>query len=103
MIVMQQVNDRYNRLHPMLNSLPSGYAQCDDLQKLTISRYFNLCGEEYLWWKLGLVPKIVWPTWKKGIREKFQQPAIAVAWQENHKHEYDPEFQAFVTGLLTTT
>lgn len=102
MEVIEKVNERYDRLHPILNTLPERYADCSVEQKLTISRYLNLCSEEFLWWKLGLVPKIVWPTWKKGIREKLNQPAIAAAWQEHHRHEYDTGFQAFVIRLLTT-
>ena len=102
-LVMKEVNDRYDKLHPILNHLPELYDKCTEAQKDAISRYFNLCSEELLWWRLGFVPKLVWPIWKSGIKEKLLVPPIKTAWEGRHSHEYDLAFQAFCTGLYENT
>jgi len=100
MELIDKVNDRYDRLHPLLNSLPQNYPQCSSEQKLAISRYINLCSEEYLWWILGMVHPRVWQIWQAGIREKFQVPVINEAWTNHHTQEYDSEFQDFISTRI---
>ncbi|MCB0741155.1 MAG: hypothetical protein KDB92_08935 [Chitinophagaceae bacterium] len=71
-------NNRYtNKQNDLLNSLRN-----DDEYKFKtgeknlIYDYFNLCAEEFLWFKKGRIPKRVWFAWENGIRENLKIPII---------------------------
>ncbi|MEI7676835.1 MAG: hypothetical protein WCJ03_08655 [Bacteroidales bacterium] len=57
-------NDLFNNLR--INNIP-----LTDKQKLLVIDYFNICSEEYLWYKKGRIPKNVWLAWKSGIQENL--------------------------------
>lgn len=45
-------------------------------EKNLIFDYFNLCAEEYLWFKRGRIPKKVWKAWRYGILENLKIPIL---------------------------
>lgn len=104
MQVVHYVNQTYGELHETLNTLPQGlvgnYNNLPTNQRLAISRYINLCFEEWLYWKLGMVHKRIWPSWRQGIVEKFNHPVIKRAWEEKHSDEYDAGFQRYINDIL---
>ena len=42
--------------------------------------YFNLCGEEYLYYKRGFIYPEVWQAWKNGMRLFRKNPRIKNLW-----------------------
>jgi predicted nucleic acid-binding Zn finger protein len=42
--------------------------------------YFNLCAEEYVMQKMGVIPDFVWDVWLSGIHDCARQNHIKAAW-----------------------
>ena len=44
--------------------------------------YFNLCAEEYFYFKEGFIHPAVWQAWKNGMKYFRQNPRIKLRWDE---------------------
>ena len=79
-----EFNNRYSyETNELLNKLRQNNS--DDLspeERLKIIDYFNLCSEEYLWYKKGRIPKDVWKAWKSGIIENLKISAVKKLYDE---------------------
>lgn len=77
-------NGRYDKLHETLNEI----AQGDEGTPLTtdqinaLNTYFNLCGEEYLYYILGYIYPNVWRAWGNGMKSFLQHKRIRDKWLE---------------------
>ncbi len=77
-----EFNARYDRFNDQLAKLskdPASPLQAQD-QQLVID-YFNLCAEEYLFYRLGYLPPVVWASWYCGIVANLRDPRIRQLWQ----------------------
>jgi hypothetical protein len=53
-----------------------------DNEKETLISYFNLCGEEYFYYKKGYIYPQVWDSWFKGMSIYYANDKIRVFWNE---------------------
>jgi hypothetical protein len=64
-----EFNERYRDLHEDLQRVsqrsPDSLREVDEGEIL--DQYFNLCAEEYLFYKQGRILRHVWQTWCRGI------------------------------------
>jgi hypothetical protein len=44
--------------------------------------YFNLCGEEYLYYRKGFIYPEVWSAWRKGMQIFLRCPRIRAIWEK---------------------
>jgi hypothetical protein len=51
--------------------------------------YFNLCAEEYLMHKMGVIPNFVWDVWCAGIHDCACQGPIKAEWDKEMKKNLD--------------
>ena len=51
----------------------------------TLDDYFNLCAEEYLYFKKGYIDKEVWQAWCNGMWFFLQNERIRKAWEDEEK------------------
>jgi hypothetical protein len=87
--LFEEFNDRYDRLNEKLNAI------CFDPQPLeipirpdqrdTLFDYFNLCGEEYFYFKEGFIHPEVWRSWKSGMKFFRRKLRIKNFWDEELK------------------
>jgi hypothetical protein len=80
-------NRRYDKINGCLNEIarkPDEY-QLTDPDKDLLYDYFNLCSEEYLFFKRGYIYPEVWRAWCNGIRLYLRHPAIARLWELEEK------------------
>jgi hypothetical protein len=79
-------NERYDqRFNDLINRQRIEPKELEDEEKIVIIDYFNLCAEEYLWYKRGRIPKNVWIAWKAGIINNLQLPEINKLWHQEMK------------------
>ncbi len=49
--------------------------------------YFNLCAEEWLFYKAGYIYDEVWQTWFNGMRQYGRDPRVARLWHQERQTE----------------
>jgi len=80
-----EFNHRYDQMNEKLNKI----LQETQNQKLTeqeinyLYDYFNLCGEEYLYYKQGYILPEVWESWKNGMKTFASSKCIRQAWEKD--------------------
>ncbi len=80
--IFSECNQRYNIINDEINNIIRG----DDLSVLThkeknlLDDYFNLCGEEYLYFKQGYIYPDVWAAWMNGMNSILNNKRIKQHW-----------------------
>jgi hypothetical protein len=66
-----EFNERYKNLSAGLAALDAG----------AIGKYFDLCAEEYLFYKRGYIHPDAWRAWVNGMRFVFANEPVRMKWQ----------------------
>jgi hypothetical protein len=79
-----EFNSRYDQLNNPLNRIcadqsADSITNADDLKIL--NDYFNLCGEEFLFYKQGFIYEEAWQAWLNGMRFFYACPRIQMVWK----------------------
>ena len=82
--LFEKFNDRYDGMNDDLNRIYRQRADepPDEDEKKTLFKYFNLCGEEYLFFKKGFIYPKVWRAWKNGMEFFRQNTRIKKLWDD---------------------
>ena len=86
--LFQSFNYRYDEMNGDLNEIikKSGEELTPE-DKALLYDYFNLCAEEYLFYKRGYVPHEVWKSWQEGMRYYMRDPLIRKIWEEDESRQ----------------
>lgn len=82
-----EFNSRYDKLNESLNKIvaeDSSKPLSPD-EKDTLNDYFNLCGEEFLFYKRGFIYEEVWKAWHNGMSYYVASKRIGDRWKEEKK------------------
>lgn len=82
-----EFNSRYDQLNEKLNAIrdePS-VKELEKEQRDTLFNYFNLCGEEYLFFSQGYIYPEVWRAWQNGMLIFYQNSRIKQLWDKELK------------------
>ncbi|MFD0993173.1 hypothetical protein [Tenacibaculum geojense] len=72
---------KFNSLEELQSKKPKKY----NFLRNKLNDYFNLCAEEYYWFKKGRIDKDVWLSWEKGMNSWYANyPIIREAWEEEY-------------------
>lgn len=84
-----EFNQRYDSLNEPLYGILHGNSgdTLNDSQVSTLTDYFNLCAEEYFYYKHGYIDSEVWKAWSNGMKLFFNNARIKKLWQEEKKTE----------------
>lgn len=85
--LFQEFNSRYDEMNECLLEIKNsdGEDESDQLKDEKESKlvdYFNLCAEEYLFYKRGYVPPEVWRAWREGMRFYMEDQHIRDLWKQ---------------------
>lgn len=85
--LFQKFNAKYDSLNSDLNRIASmgdqSFLSRADQQFLF--DYFNLCGEEYLYYKTGFIDAEVWVAWRAGMKYFAGRALIRSLWESELK------------------
>ena len=86
-------NEAYAKLNgrlrePLRPSQKREHPPAADGPNDAIVDYFNLCAEEYLMYKMGVIPEFVWRVWCDGIHARACADHIKKAWDEEKRWDY---------------
>jgi hypothetical protein len=87
--LFEQFNKRYDVLNDELNRIyfdkqPADKPFTDD-EREKLYKYFNICGEEWLYAERGFICPEVWRAWENGMKFFRQNPRIKRLWDEDLK------------------
>jgi hypothetical protein len=79
-----EFNRRYDRLNSRLNEICRGDSAVPltERERGVVFDYFNLCAEEFLFFRSGYIDAAVWKTWRSGMAFFFNDPRIRDLWNE---------------------
>ena len=80
----KEFNRRYDKLNDDLNRIYKEYdgSTIKDTDRAKLYGYFNLCGEEYFYYKLRYIYPEVWESWVNGMKHFYSQSHIQKMWDE---------------------
>ncbi|PSQ81793.1 MAG: hypothetical protein BRD40_03270 [Bacteroidetes bacterium QS_1_65_9] len=80
-------NERYDELNDDLNQLVESETetQLTEAQKHLLYDYFNLCAEEFLFYRRGYIYDEVWAAWKSGMRIYKRDSRILNLWRKERE------------------
>jgi hypothetical protein len=80
-------NARYDELNDGLNNILFGPSngEFEAAEREQLFSYFNLCAEEYLFYRAGYIDRHVWNSWSRGMKVFFDHPRIRRLWEEDCK------------------
>jgi hypothetical protein len=88
--LFEQFNARHDALNEDMNQIDQ---QPQDLplkdgEIKTLFKYFNLCGEEWLYVKKGFICEEVWKSWENGMKFfRRKNPRIKKLWDKDLKYD----------------
>ena len=88
--IFADCNKRYDELNDDLNAIVRGPQdeELTDCQLGQLMDYFNLCGEEYLYYSQGYLYPEVWNAWHNGMKFYLENSRIAGVWSKENKDSY---------------
>ncbi len=80
--LFRQFNAKYDTLNERLNEIASldANSMLSLADKQLLFDYFNLCAEEYLYYKTGFIDAEVWMSWRRGMAEFAKTAHIRSLW-----------------------
>ncbi len=85
-------NKRYNDLNEKLNEIIQQENLTKAIEEIegasdTLNDYFNLCGEEYLFYQKGFIYPEVWKSWVRGMKIYYNDARIRTLWSDELSNE----------------
>ena len=87
--IFAECNKRYDKLNDSLNSIfdKPHETPLEPPERAKLNDYFNLCGEEYLYFALGYIFPSVWKAWYNGMIYFMKNPRIKAMWDEEKESD----------------
>lgn len=85
--LFKEFNSRYDKINHSLHKISKECKNLKDLEKnpkleYKLNDFFNLCAEEYFWYKKGRIDKSIWLAWEDGMNDWYNNVAvIKEAWE----------------------
>jgi hypothetical protein len=82
-----EFNERYDKMNERLNGILFGPFEGDlsDTERYLLFSYFNLCAEEYFFYRAGYIDHHVWKSWRRGMKVFFSHPRVRSLWERDCK------------------
>lgn len=77
-----EFNRRYDDLNDCLHQIAISDIPLDETRRQRIVDYFNLCGEEYLFFTEGYIHKEAWRSWCAGMLSYLERERFRTVWAE---------------------
>ena len=77
-----EFNRRYDDLNDRLRQIAISDIPPDETARQTIVDYYNLCGEQYLFFTEGYIHREAWRSWCAGMLCYFEREPFRSVWDE---------------------
>jgi hypothetical protein len=95
-----EFNLRYDGLNDKLTEIATQRTLPSPQDRQVVVDYFNLCAEEYLFFRRGYITPEVWRSWCRGMRVYILQEPFRGLWDEEEKSDafYGLSFKEIESG-----
>ena len=83
--LLADFNERYDKLGTDLQFAICRNGDFEKETELKFVRYFNLCAEEWLFWRAGYIYDPVWQAWQNGMRQYSKDKRVMSLWDAEAK------------------
>jgi hypothetical protein len=83
--LLADFNERYDKLGTDLQFAVWRNGNFEKETELKFVRYFNLCAEEWLFWRAGYIYDPVWQAWQNGMRQYSKDKRVMSLWDAEAK------------------
>jgi hypothetical protein len=80
--LFKDFNSRYAKLNDALLNIMNAEKLEEDHELQAVIDYFNLCAEEYWWYRAGYIPHEVWRSWCRGMLQYIDNQPIKEHWEQ---------------------
>ena len=80
--LVTEFNRRYDEKNNVLLSALKSHENFTAQQEQAFIDYFNLCAEEYLFYKAGYIYKCIWDAWYNGMKRFGQDERVKELWKK---------------------
>ena len=82
-----EFNHRYDQMNSTLNELleDKSKTKFESVDINSLYDYFNLCGEEYLFYRQGYILQKAWESWVNGMKIFYKDQRIRRLWEKELK------------------
>ena len=98
--LLAEFNERYDKINNDLQLACWRDARFEVDTRLQFIKYFNLCAEEWLFWRAGYIYDPVWEAWRNGMRQYSRDERVMAIWNEEAKTD---SYYGFDFRRVTTT
>lgn len=85
--LLADFNERYDKMGTDLQFSLSSRGDFEKETQLRFVRYFNLCAEEWLFWRAGYIHDPVWRAWRNGMKQYANDIRVMAIWDEEAKND----------------
>lgn len=82
--LFERFNQRYDQMNSDLNKILEK-SELNEDDKMNLYDYFNLCGEEYLYYSRGYIFDEVWKAWQNGMKYFLKNEQIYKLWKDEEE------------------
>jgi hypothetical protein len=83
--LLADFNERYDKLGTDLQFAVWRNGDFEKETELKFIPYFNLCAEEWLFWRAGYIYDPVWQAWQNGMRQYSKDKRVMSLWDAEAK------------------
>ena len=83
--IFAESNKRFEELSVELNQMIDAKGELTKEEKRVLDTYFNLCSEEYMYFKMGYVPTMAWQAWRTGMEGIMAVERIGNYWKQQKR------------------
>jgi hypothetical protein len=97
-------NHRYDDMNEELEDVHAGKQMGDSNLRITLVDYFNLCAEEYLFYKEGFIHTLAWRSWCLGMLYYLKDERVRKIWDDEVRKDsyYGLTFEIIEAGARLT-
>jgi hypothetical protein len=97
--LLADFNDRYDKMGTDLQFALSRNGDFEKETQLKFVRYFNLCAEEWLFWRAGYIYDPVWEAWRNGMKQYSRDKRVMAIWERERETN---SYYGFDLGKVTS-
>jgi hypothetical protein len=96
--LFEKFNARYDGMSEKLQGLRESENPLAPTEKLLVIKYFNLCAEEFLFYRAGYIDETVWQAWCRGMAHYGEDSRFADIWRDEGGAELYYGFEFPIAG-----